>query len=93
MEEKTEYWNPEKGEMIEGVLVDKLSDVGKYNTRLYKIQDGDVTYCVWGKVQLDSIMEATNIGDLISLKYVGVEKTKEYSMKRYELEILNEQGQ
>ena len=93
MEEKTEYWNPEKGEMIEGVLVDKLSDVGKYNTRLYKIQDGDVIYCVWGKVQLDSIMEATNIGDLISLKYVGVEQTKEYNMKRYELEILNEQGQ
>lgn len=89
--EKTVFWNPDENEYIRGIYVDKLSNVGRYKTTLYKIQDDNIIYCVWGKMQLDSIMKTARIGDNLQLKYCGVEKTKDDNkMKRYELEILNE---
>ncbi len=83
------FWNPKEGESIEGILIDKLSDVGEYKSMLYKVKVDDKIYCIWGKVQLDSIMNSTSVGDIILLKYVGFDKINN-NMKRYELEILNE---
>lgn len=83
-------WEPELHEEIEGILIEKLDNMGIYHNKLYKIQKGNEIINVWGKKQLDSIMEAARIGDRIILRYVGVKQVNEYEMKLYELEILNE---
>lgn len=89
-ETRDDFWNPQEGEYIKGVYVDKLENVGKFENTLYKIQDKNIIYCIWGKVQLDSIMEVAKIGDLIQIQYVGCETINgRFQMKRYELEILD----
>ena len=83
-------WEPELHEELEGILIEKLDNMGIYHNKLYKIQKGNEIINVWGKKQLDSIMEAARIGDRIILRYVGVKPVNEYERKLYELEILNE---
>lgn len=82
-------WMPEEGESIEGVLLEKLENVGKYNAHLYKIKSDSKIIDVWGKKQLDTLMELTKIGDRIIITYTGLEKVNDFQMKKYELEILN----
>lgn len=85
-----EYWNPEINDEIEGILVDKLSNMGIYKNNLYKLQCGEKTVNVWGKTHLDSLMKTTQIGDKILIRYVGLKPVHDFEMKIYELEILNE---
>lgn len=87
MEIKTIYWNPDVDDSIEGILIDKLSNVGRYKSNLYKIQDDDTIYCIWGRFHLDILMKTTLIGDKIFLKYVGVEEINDHKMKRYILKV------
>lgn len=91
MDKKEEiiFWKPELNDTLKGVLIEKLENVGRYNSNLYKIQSGLNVVCVWGRFHLDSIMEAASVGDMILLRYVGLTKTKNHQMKKYELEILN----
>lgn len=88
MNKKEVFWNPKADETIEGVVVAKMDDIGKYSSKLYKIETDDMIYIVWGSYHMDSLFELVSCGDLISLKYVGLEKTKNHKMKKYELEIL-----
>lgn len=88
--ENEEYWNPKINESIEGILIDKLKNMGFYKNNLYKIQCEGKIVNVWGKTQLDSLMKTTQIGDKILIRYVGVKLVHDFEMKIYELEILNE---
>ncbi len=85
-----QYWNPEINDELEGILIDKLNNIGIYKNKLYKIQVGDKIVNVWGKAQLDMLMETTHIGDKILIRYMGLKSIHDYKMKIYELEILNE---
>lgn len=82
-------WNPEEGETIEGVLVEKLENIGKYNSKLYKIKTENKIVDVWGKKQLDALMELAEVGDKISITYVGLEQVNDFQMKKYELELIH----
>lgn len=88
MNKKEIFWNPKEDEAIEGVVVAKLEDIGKYSSNLYKIETSDEIYIIWGSYQMDSLFELVSCGDLVSLRYVGIQKTKNHQMKKYELEIL-----
>ena len=90
MMNKVKYWNPKVNDELEGILTDKLENVGIYHSMLYKIKQDDGVVNVWGKSQLDSLMDLAQIGDRILLRYVGVKQVNDYEMKIYELEILNE---
>ncbi|RAP44764.1 MAG: hypothetical protein BZ135_07640 [Methanosphaera sp. rholeuAM6] len=87
---KVKYWKPNVNEELEGILVEKLDNEGIYGSNLYRIKCDDTIVNVWGKKQLDSIMEMVQVGDNIRLKYLGVKPVKDYEMKVYELEVLNE---
>lgn len=68
----------------------KKESVGEYKSNLYRIQDGDEIINVWGKKQLDSLMDLVSLGDKIILRYVGTEDVNDHQMKKFELELLNE---
>ncbi len=82
-------WMPEVGETIEGTLIEKLENIGKYNSKLYKIKTNNKIIDVWGKKQLNYLMEVTEVGDRIIITYLGLEKVNDFQMKKYELEILH----
>ena len=82
-------WMPEEGEKLEGTLIEKLENIGKYNSNLYKIKSDNRVVNVWGKKQLDSLMELVDEGDKIILTYLGLEQVNEFKMKKYELEIIH----
>lgn len=84
------YWNPTDDESIHGIIVDKLDNIGRYNSKLYKIQNENKIYNVWGSMQLDEIMKTTTIGDKITLTYTGKIKTSRYNMKKYKLDITDD---
>ena len=84
------YWNPKINDEINGIFIEKLENVGEYNSNLYKIQNGDEIINVWGKRHLDSLMDLVTIGDKIILRYVGTEEVNNHQMKKFELELLNE---
>ena len=88
---KEKYWNPKvSGEEITGTFIEKKESVGEYKSNLYRIQDGDEIINVWGKKQLDSLMDLLSLGDKIILRYVGTEEVNDHQMKKFELELLNE---
>ncbi|RAP51687.1 MAG: hypothetical protein BZ138_04580 [Methanosphaera sp. rholeuAM270] len=89
MKNNEDTWFPEEGEKLEGTLVEKLENIGKYESNLYKIKVDDKIMKVWGKKQLDTLMELTSVGDKIIITYVGLEDVNDFQMKKYELEILN----
>ena len=82
-------WMPEEGESLEGILVEKLENIGKYNSNLYKIKTNNKIVEVWGKKQLDSLMKLTEIVDKKIITYKGMEQANDFKMKKYELEIIN----
>lgn len=84
------YWNPTDNESIHGIIIDKLNNIGRYNSKLYKIQDENKIYNIWGSIQLDEIMKTTAIGDKITLTYKGKIKTSRYTMKKYKLDITDD---
>lgn len=89
MTTKDGTWMPEIGETIEGILIEKLDNIGKYNNKLYKIKSDNKIINIWGKKHLDALMQVTRIGDKIKLTYTGLEQVNEFKMKKYELEIIN----
>ena len=90
MDRKNTYWKPEIGDEIQGVLIEKLSSIGRYENKLYKIKTRKGVVKIWGKKHLDSLMEATNEGDYISIKFVGTDKVNGHDMHCFELEFLND---
>ncbi|MBE6485258.1 MAG: hypothetical protein E7Z85_00255 [Methanosphaera stadtmanae] len=87
---KEKFWHPNINDEISGMFIEKVENVGEYNSSLYKIQNDEEIINIWGKKQLDSLMNLVTIGDKIILKYVGTEEVNEHQMKKFELEILNE---
>lgn len=82
-------WHPEEGESVEGRLVEKKPNMGRYNQKLYIIETplGEEIE-VWGTVQLNKIMEKVYINDYIRLTFNGTCKTrKNKQMNLYNLSI------
>lgn len=88
-------WKPLKeGDSIEGIYVEKKTEVGENKANLYFIKNdkGDVSSC-WGSTVLDDKMTLhAIIGDLIRITYLGmVKKTKKYH--DYKLEVNEEESE
>lgn len=89
--ENEKEWMPEEGEVLEGFLFDKLSNIGKYESNLYKIIDKDEDiYVLWGKIRLDELLKKAVIGDYLIITYKGKIKTSdEHLMNEYDVEIID----
>lgn len=69
-------WSPERpGDMIEGKLLEKKYNIGKWNHNIYVIRRNDGTRTdVWGCYKLDKKMDEVLEGDIIRIRYKGVIK-------------------
>jgi len=85
MEETTTQWetvepNVWKAEnvedKIEGVLVDKKSDVGVNKSNIYHIENEEGLFFVWGSTVLDDRMAAVNVGQKLKITYKGTKPNK-----------------
>lgn len=65
------------GDKLTGILVDILYNVGKYGSAVYKIQNDDGIYTVWGSQKLDEQMTKikVEIGMNISITFNGLIRT------------------
>lgn len=85
----SKQWHPMVGESVEGKLIEKKSNRGRYKQKLYIIETplGEEIE-VWGTVQLNKIMEKVYINDYIRLTFNGTCKTrKNKQMNLYNLSI------
>lgn len=86
-------WNDyKKGDSLTGILVDSLSKMGKYNNNLYKIQNDDGFYAVWGNKKLDEQMNKLNvqIGQRIQITFNGLIRTSNgFDMKDFTVIVLD----
>lgn len=81
-----------KGDSLTGILVDSLSKMGKYNNNLYKIQNDDGFYAVWGNKKLDEQMNKLNvqIGQRIQITFNGLIRTSNgFDMKDFTVIVLD----
>lgn len=86
-------WDDYKsGDRLEGILVDILSGIGEYGSTLYKLQNDDGFYAVWGSSKLDEQMNkvGVQIGMRIRIAYNGLIRTANgFDMKDFTVIILD----
>ncbi len=64
-------WKPENpGDSISGVLVDKRTSQGQYNSNAYVLDTPDGLMTVWGSTVLDNRMSLVDIGDQLLITFV-----------------------
>lgn len=82
-------WHPEIGDILEGKLIEKKIDLGQYHQKLYVIEkENREKIEVWGKTQLDSLMNKVNEGDYVQITFNGTCKTsKNRQMNLYEVKV------
>ena len=87
-------WSPEHpGDTIEGELVEKKFNIGKWNHNFYVIKRNDDS-CrdVWGCYRLDKKMDEIQVGDIIRIRYKG-EITKSDGEFMYDYDVLKKKKQ
>lgn len=77
-----------KGDTLEGLLVDKKTNVGQFDKTVYTVEKkGGDKMDVWGSAVLERGLNPLPIGTLVRLTYLGKEKAKSGgSYHNYEIE-------
>lgn len=68
-------WKPEeKGDSIEGLLVDIESGVGQNNSMLYTVEEKESgeSLSVWGSTILDQRMKGIKVGEEVKIVFNGL---------------------
>ena len=82
-------WTPkEKGDLVEGKLINKRTNVGVNESNAYDIETSDGQFMVWGSAVLDQRMEYVNVGDMVKITFKGLEKnSKGQDTKIFKVEV------
>lgn len=72
------FWTYENdGDVIEGILVKKETDVGENKSNLYSIETSPGQFSsVWGSTVLDQRMSLVVVGSKIRITYKGLGESK-----------------
>ena len=74
---EAEVWKPEQeGDSIQGVLINKQENAGKYDGNAYYIENSEGTSLIFGTSVLDNRMKLVSIGDEVKIEYKGLDETK-----------------
>ena len=72
-----EIWTYEKdGDFIEGILVNKDSEVGENKSWMYNLETSEGVKNIWGSAILDSRMKFVKVGSKIKITYKGLGESK-----------------
>jgi len=85
-----EIWTYENdGDFIEGILVNKDSEVGENKSWMYNIETSEGVKNIWGSAILDSRMKFVKVGSKIKITYKGLGEAKKgkQAPKIFKLEI------
>lgn len=85
-----ETWSPELVDTVEGVYVEKRSNLGQRKSNMYVLKQANgKTIGVWGSAVVDRRMPEINIGDEVRIVYIGKETNKNtgFSYKNFEFYI------
>lgn len=63
-------------DFVEGILVEKQTDVGPKKSMLYSLEVETKPFGVWGSAILDSRMLWVNVGDKVRITYKGLAEAK-----------------
>lgn len=82
-----DVWKPEQaGDDIQGVLVRRKPNGGKYDCEVYTIENDKGQFVVFGTAVLEDRMKTVEINDEVKIVFRGVEKnSKEQDTKIYEV--------
>lgn len=84
--ELPEVWTPEKeGDVIEGTLMRKKTNVGKNKANLYVINVDGILKSVWGSTVLDEKMDNVHTEDVVRITFLGNDEDKGYH--KYKVEV------
>ena len=64
------------GDAIEGKLIDRRENGGKYGNESYTLENDDGVFIVFGTTVLEDRMKSIAIDDLIRIVFKGIEKNK-----------------
>jgi len=67
-------WDFNKDGDLIGEVKSKLENVGPNASRLYEIENTDGIFSVWGCSALDRNMMAINVGNIIKISFIGLQK-------------------
>jgi hypothetical protein len=92
---KPEFWTYEnKGDSIEGVLVQKQEHIGANDSNLYSLETEKGIKNVWGATVLDNLLSLVQVGSKIRITYEGVAADKKGGKnpaKLFKIEVDDEQ--
>jgi len=81
---EAENWDFEKNPVFEGVFVSKKEGLGANNSNLYFFQDKtSKAYSVWGSVVLDTRLKNIQVGEVVSIIFIGRKPSKVAGRKPY----------
>ena len=78
----------ENGDMLEGVLISKEENKGKFGSDAYYIENKDGVHLVYSSTVLARLMKLVSIGEEVQIKFTGLEDsdkgnpTKLYEVKK-----------
>lgn len=68
-------WDSEKDKELEGIFVDKKSNIGANQSNLYTVQKEDGSFVsFWGSAVIDSNFDKIPLGAQIKIVYLGKQK-------------------
>ena len=78
-----------EGDNIEGVLIQKRTEIGANKSNAYYLEKDGKQIMVWGSTVLDSRLDFINVGDYIRITYKGDQKnTRGQRVKIFKVEKL-----
>lgn len=74
--------------VLEGVLIDKHSEVGENKSWLYIFRKADGTeVSMWGSTILDDLMKQVSVGQEARVTFIGVKKNKTNNRETKHFEV------
>lgn len=76
-DEKHPAWEYEKVKTIEGVLIDKKTNITAKNLNFYTIETTEGTFSLLGTTVLNRTLGTYPLGTMVRVTYEGIGKTKD----------------
>lgn len=83
-------WKPEEGDEVMGLYVEKREGIGPNNSNMYYLEKKDGEKIgVWGCAFLDNRFMNIHLGEVVNIKYLGIEKNPKTDRNYKNFDVFN----